>query len=195
MQRLWWMCVLHTFALASSADQPLTSVADQEAEADARQVVQAFVGELKPTLKRALQQGPVSAVHTCAEEAPKIATALSQNGWLVKRVSNKARNPEAKPDDWEQKGLQQLARNLAAGKSGPALNYSETIDGEFRYLQGQVTEAMCLICHGENIAPDIKAAIHQHFPDDAATGYVADELRGAISLRKPLSLFPDSQTR
>lgn len=184
MQRLWWMFVLCTVALPGSAELSRSSEVEQEKIEAARQVVRAFVGELKPTLQRALQQGPTAAVHTCAEKAPEIAAELSQNGWRVKRVSSKSRNPEAKPDEWEQNVLQQLERRLAAGTTGSALNYSETINGEFRYMQGQVTEPMCLICHGKSIAPDIQTAIRHHFPEDAATGYVAHELRGAISLRK-----------
>ncbi len=178
MRSFWLVLAMSGFTLTSQAEQSF----DEEAKL----IVQEFVGQLKPTLKRALQQGPVEAVNTCAKTAPEIARKMSQNGWQVKRVSSKARNPAATPDAWEQAALKTLASRLAEGATGAKLNYSETIDGEFRYMQGQVTEAMCLVCHGQTIAPDIHTAIKQHFPEDAATGYVANELRGGISLRKPL---------
>jgi len=42
---------------------------------------------------------------------------------------------------------------------------------------------MCLACHGDNIAPEVTAAIRAHYPEDQATGFATGQLRGAFSIR------------
>ena len=46
------------------------------------------------------------------------------------------------------------------------------------------TGEVCLKCHGSNVAPDVKAAIGELYPEDQATGFKAGELRGAFSVSK-----------
>jgi hypothetical protein len=49
-------------------------------------------------------------------------------------------------------------------------------------------QAPCLGCHGtvENIGPDVKTVLNNKYPDDKATGYQMDDLRGAVSIQKTL---------
>lgn len=157
---------------------------DAELSQEARDIVANFVGTLKPTLKNALQEGPEHAVNVCAKEAPAIAASLSTQGWQVKRVSLQARNPGAQPDEWERRGLETLAKRLETGIAVGNLNLATTEANKFRYLQAQVTEGVCLVCHGKSITPSLAATIAQHYPDDQATGYDLGQIRGAISLTK-----------
>lgn len=183
----WLASALISLAGMSHGDQPETL------EKQAKQLVREFVGELKPTLQNAMKaHGPIEAVKVCAEAAPRIAAGMSRDGWQVKRVSHKARNSNAKPDPWESEVLaalqQQAEENIAVAK----LNESGMIDGQYRYMQGQVTEAVCLVCHGKVISPDVQTIIQQHYPNDSATGFSLGELRGAISLRKVVTPQPSS---
>ena len=41
-------------------------------------------------------------------------------------------------------------------------------------------EQPCAACHGTNIAPEVKAAIDQAYPEDLAIGFKPGELRGAF---------------
>jgi hypothetical protein len=173
---------------------PVGTVLAQQAdttalEAEARALTQQFVGKLLPTLQGALADGgPVAAIDVCATQAPMIANELSQtSGWAVSRVSLKPRNTgSATPDIWETAVLETFDQRQAAGEPGPTLNASAIEDGDFRYMQAQPVLPLCLTCHGEVIAEDVLAALAEHYPGDLATGYREGQIRGAISLRKPM---------
>lgn len=165
---------------------------DGRLEAEARQIVQDFVGELKPALKKAMAEGgPTRAIAVCSEKAPAIAKNLSEeSGWSVKRVSLKQRNPNAVPDAWERRQLEAFGRRQADGEAPARINVGERVDGRYRYMQAQGVEPLCLACHGENLAPAVKDTLQSFYPQDEATGYRLGQIRGAISLEKQLSQKP-----
>ena len=156
---------------------------------EASALTQRFVGTLLPTLQSAMQAGgPLNAIDVCALEAPRIAQQLSEeSGWEVTRVSLKARNSStAIPDTWEAQVLNMFDQRQKAGESPATLNVAETVNGSFRYMQAQPTAPLCLTCHGSEVSQEVLSAIHAKYPDDLAIGYETGQIRGAISLRKPL---------
>jgi len=173
-------CVTMGLPGAAAGDSP-----EQEAQALAR----AFVDRLKPRLKQALAEGgPGHAIEVCASAAPEIADSLSaESGWTVKRVSLKARNASrALPDSWELSVLQQFDERQAAGEAPADINHGEVYKGQYRYLQAQGVEPICLVCHGQKVADAVQESLTVWYPDDMATGYNLGEVRGAISLARPL---------
>jgi len=174
---------------AASADAQHNPMPDEQAlTVQGAELATQFVGTLLPTLQQAMQTaGPVNGIDVCAVQAPAIAQALSdQSGWQVKRVSLKARNSTlAVPDAWETRVLQEFEQRQQAGEAPAQINKAELVDGEFRYMQAQAAAPLCLTCHGTDIAADVAAALIRHYPDDMATGYLAGQIRGAISLRAP----------
>ena len=64
----------------------------------------------------------------------------------------------------------------------------ETTDGGRvgRYMKAIPTGPQCVLCHGENIAPDLRETIQRLYPEDQATGFAPGELRGAFSVRVQL---------
>ena len=42
-----------------------------------------------------------------------------------------------------------------------------------------------MMCHGDNIAPEIAARIAEHYPQDRATGFSEGDLRGLIWAEVP----------
>ena len=162
---------------------------NSELNQEARQLAQRFVGELKPQLKRAmLEGGPTLAIEACASLAPRIADNLAEeSGWLVRRVSLKSRNASrARPDKWEKAVLVQFDERQAAGESASTLVQAEIKGGWYRYMQAQVVEPLCLICHGTEITEPVRGILTDFYPDDWATGYVLGQVRGAISLARQL---------
>lgn len=158
--------------------------------ADARTTVKAFVGQMKPLLVSQVQAlGPAGAIEVCATEAPALSKSLAEtSGWSITRVSDKPRNERrAIPDEWEASVLRDFEQRLHDGAQAPQLNHGEVIDGEYRYMQAQLVGGVCLLCHGENIADDVRSALNARYPHDRATGYTPGQLRGAISLRRPAS--------
>lgn len=177
-------CAAYAGAMAAAAG---TEQVPQSYQQEAREIAQEFVGLLKPQLKRALTEGgPAHAIAVCADVAPAIADALSaQSGWLVRRVSLKSRNASrAIPDAWERGVLEDFDQRQAAGEAAAQLSFGETSGKQYRHMQAQGVEPLCLTCHGQNLSPVVVEALRQYYPDDWATGYALGDVRGAISLSK-----------
>lgn len=171
-----------TLACAEQRDDGSDAVA---VEAEAKALVQQFVGQLKPQLQQAIAEGgPGQATAVCANIAPALMDELSaSSGWSVRRVSLQPRNRErAIPDAWEREVLDRFSAEQAAGASVQTLNYGRKIDGQYRYMQAQGVEPLCLMCHGTELAEPVKQALAEYYPEDSATGYGLGEVRGAISL-------------
>lgn len=163
--------------------------APPELIAEAGDITRRFVGTLLPTLQLAIASGgPAYAIEVCAVQAPAIAQKLSaDSGWDVRRVSLKTRNSSAAtPDAWETMALNMFDQRQRAGEEGANINIAEVVGQEFRYMQAQPTAPLCLTCHGSDIAADVRSALEQRYPDDLGTGYLAGQIRGAITLRKSL---------
>lgn len=188
-----FVCVLAPTLLASCASAPS---AEQQARLteEARGIVGQAVKSLGGELKTAMADGgPANAISVCKEKAPLIAASLSaQHGVKLRRVSEKNRNPKAVPDAWEAKVLKDFEARLARGEQPATLEYAEVVgDGRsksFRYMKGLVTQEICMSCHGtrETITDAVKTKLSTEYPNDQATGYLPNQLRGAASLTKPL---------
>ena len=150
---------------------------------------------LPPKLLAALQDeisksGPEGAIPVCKDMAPKMAGEISrQTGWKIKRVSLKARNEaRATPDAWEKAALEDFDKRAAAGEPPAQLEKGEKVGEEYRYVKALPVQPLCLSCHGpaDQLSPAVKSVLGQHYPNDRATGYSVGQIRGAISVRKPL---------
>ena len=58
-------------------------------------------------------------------------------------------------------------------------------DGEWIVIVNPV----CLTCHGrpEDLAPEVRARLQALYPRDQATGYRLGDVRGAVSVKVPIS--------
>ncbi len=161
---------------------------------DARKVAGAVPPKLLEVLNAQItKEGHASAVAVCNEKAPQMAKAASeQTGWAIRRVSLRNRNPKAVPDAWEQAALEDFDRRTAAGEKPATLEKYEQVEGsagkEYRYIKALPVQQICLACHGpsEAISPEVSQRLQTLYPADKATGYAIGQIRGAITLRKPL---------
>ena len=157
-----------------------------------RDATRQLASSLKSKLKHTLQTGgPVEAISVCNLEAIKISTEISKDfGWQVGRTSLKIRNPSNAPDDWERKILLSFEQQKASGVDSKNLEAYEIIKDEqgkwFRYMKAIPTAEVCLICHGETIAPPVQQKLISLYPNDHATGYKVGEIRGAFTIKQPL---------
>lgn len=167
---------------------PATDVDQAQLKQEAIGIVKKFGGSLKPELKKAIQAGgPAHAISVCSQKAPAIAKDLSKDsGWMVKRVSLKARNPGAVPDAWEEKVLQEFDQRQAGGEPAAKMAFAEVVDGRFRFMKAQGVEAVCLNCHAAEVKPEVEAALREKYPHDKARGYELGQIRGAFSLSRDL---------
>ncbi|MCS6987512.1 MAG: DUF3365 domain-containing protein [Sphingomonadaceae bacterium] len=178
MQRA--LLVLPLLALGAAPAPPPEALARSRAAADA------FLAELRQALDAALSAGgPAAAVEACAAIAPALAQIHSErSGLAVRRVALRVRNPASVPDAFERQALERLAEAPMAPDGRQAEIFAET-EGEFRYLRAIPTQGPCLLCHGPAVAPEVRAAIAQHYPHDQAMGFREGELRGAVAIRWP----------
>ena len=151
-------------------------------------VVKEFMTQLKGELEGAMKAGgPINAIGVCNKMAPVIAKNLSEkHGWDIARTSLKTRNASNAPDSWETKVLKEFDARKAKGEDVKPMAYFEAVDNSFRFMKAIPTGEVCLKCHGENIAPPIKAKLKELYPDDMATGYKLGDVRGAFTITQPM---------
>jgi uncharacterized protein DUF3365 len=168
---------------------PLTASSEITTEVDprvskSRLAIKSFAGQLIKELKHALEEGgPVKAIKVCNIEAPQIADQISdQHDLIIGRTSLKTRNPNNKPDAWEQTVLQQFEQYKQEGEEIATLEYYEETENGFRYMKAIPTKGLCLACHGETLAEPIKATLAKYYPNDMATGFKIGDIRGAFTV-------------
>ena len=161
---------------------------------EARKVASGVPPKLVAVLGEAIGRGgPENAIDVCKEKAPEMAAAASaQTGWSIRRVSLRNRNPKAVPDAWERAVLEDFDKRNAAGETPATLEKGEIVaDGDkkfYRYMKALPTNSLCLQCHGatDKLSPAVKAKLQQLYPQDKGVGYGLGEIRGAMTLRRPM---------
>jgi hypothetical protein len=180
----------HSLADTTTANEQQSENSVQEKIKEARLHAKALGGALKSRLQQAIQSGGLEAgVNECQLEAAPIALALSQNGWEVGRTALKVRNPNNAADRWERVQLAWFSQLLTKAKQDnltpkrPIETYQyDSESGEFRYMMAIEQGQVCMACHGANVAPSVKHAILEHYPNDQATGFELGDLRGAFTI-------------
>lgn len=186
MHKILLSMVLLTSLGALANDAPLL--------AEARGVAGSVPPKLLEVLSAEIaKDGPESAVSVCQEKAPQMAKAASEKtGWAIKRVSLRQRNPGAVPDAWERTALEDFDRRAAAGESPATLEKWEVVGRqgrqEYRYMKALPVQPLCLSCHGpaDKLAPGVATQLNTRYPHDLGIGYAAGQIRGAITIRKPM---------
>lgn len=147
-----------------------------------RKVTGEFALRLKSELRKGISKGDFAhAVKICAKEAPKIALEFSKGSDMgVKRISQKARNPDNQARGEEVAALSNLDRLNRQDASASLEQVEDLGTGQIRYIRGIRTEALCTACHGANVSAPLREAIREIYPGDRATGYAVGELRGAF---------------
>ena len=161
---------------------------------EARGIASAIPPKLLSVLDEEIKKGGAEgAVGVCREKAPAMAKAASEkSGWAIRRVSLKNRNPKAVPDAWEEAVLKEFDKRAAAGEKPTSLEKGAvvTVDGKqmYRYMKALPTQDLCLNCHGtpDRISPAVQAKLQELYPADKAVGYHLAEIRGAMTIKKPL---------
>lgn len=169
---------------------------DMQALDEVRHVANEMPVKLMAVLQAELAQGGFSsAIAACREKAPQMAKAASERtGWSIRRVSLQNRNPNAVPDPWERLVLLDFERRAKAGEDLASMETYAVIDTEgegqpmLRYMKALPTQPLCLNCHGprEQMAPAVLEQLDALYPEDRATGYRVGDIRGAITIKRPL---------
>ena len=172
-------------AASSFAGQP----SDRE---QAMAATAAFGQALKSELVAGMQSGgPLAAIEVCNTRAPAIAESVSlEQGMQVSRVSLRNRNPGNAPSDWQEAVLLDFEERVEMGEDAGGLSWQKTVETgqgkEYRFMKAIPTGGVCLACHGKTLAPDVRSAIAELYPEDKATGFSEGDLRGAFVVVKKM---------
>ncbi len=155
-------------------------------------------GTLKTQLVAAIQEnGLEGAMGFCSGSAQKLTDEvnLSYQGTLnIKRTSLRFRNPQNKPDKFEDSALKLMLKSVAGNGTPPDhLIQKLSVKGEtkYRYYKPLIVGTTCLGCHGDEkkIKPEVLEKIRELYPAGTATGYSKGQLRGAVrvEMKAPVS--------
>jgi len=107
-------------------------------------------------------------------------------------VNLRNRNPKAVPDARERAALEDFDRRAAAGEAPVTLEKAEIVgtgsEKAYRYVRALPVQPLCLNCHGdpERMSSAVKEKLNALYPDDKGVGYSVGQIRGAMTIRKPL---------
>ncbi|WP_374242313.1 DUF3365 domain-containing protein [Zoogloea sp.] len=154
-------------------------------------VLPKVVGMMQETVAA---KGPVEAIPVCKEKAPELLREqAAKTGWEMRRVSLKTRNPErGTPDVWEARQLADFNIRAANGEKIETLETGEVVteNGKqvYRYIRAIPVGDVCLKCHGpaDKLDAGLKAQLAKSYPHDSAFGYEKGQIRGALTVKRPL---------
>lgn len=159
----------------------------------ARQLADELLEKVRQLLLSELEKGGYEgAVRVCSEIAQEIPRQMErQTGASIRRVSLRYRNPQDAPDEYERQKLEQFDRqNRERALPEESAEIVREGDREYlRYMRPILVGPMCITCHGptEAIPSAVRAVLAEKYPEDRATGYRSGDVRGAVSIKIPLS--------
>lgn len=162
-------------------------------EEKSKTVIKELAFSLKKSLKSVLKEsGPIAAIEYCNIAALEITSDISNlNEISIKRTSLKLRNKSNMPDKWEIDVLNSFEQRKQNGEKIATLYYQDIYAEKnkifYRYIKAIPTIKACLTCHGSNRDPKVVSKIIELYPDDRAYNYAIGDIRGAFSVKIPIS--------
>ncbi len=132
-------------------------------------------------------KGTDEALQFCNENAIQLTDGVAADSKVsIKRVSDKNRNPNNQANPTELAYIESTKTRLKAGQKigGQITDLGDKVVGYYPIT----TNAMCLQCHGkpeQNISTSTAKKIQSLYPEDLATGYDVNELRGIWVIEMP----------
>jgi len=164
---------VHAIDARASGSEPASAA--EAAEALAAALVP-FKQSLMATLGEGLAKGTVAAVGACHLQAPGLVLDPLARGYELGRASDRLRNPDNLAPSW-------VAPVMAEMLADPTAAQGRTVrlaDGREGYLEPIRMAPMCLQCHGDSIAPQVRDALDTRYPQDRASDYAVGDLRGVF---------------
>lgn len=134
-----------------------------------------------------MEGGTEHALKFCNIEAMPLTDSMSQlYNAKITRVSDKPRNPQNAANVNETHQISYFKNLVAEGKTGKDIKPNVIFKGdEVRFYYPILTNEMCLQCHGtkeDAVKPATLAMLSDLYPEDKATGYGDNEVRGIWSI-------------
>lgn len=191
-----WRAILGLAGVAMAAAVPAQETGEGRRLADeTRKVAVELVGQIRGALTKELElSGPMRAVIVCKYTVPELSSALSRKtGWRVTRVSLRPRNPAlGTADAWEQRVLLDFEKRAGRGEKPEAIEFGEVVTEPagryYRYMKVLPMAPVCMSCHGtdDRMTQSVKSLLESEYPHDRATGLATGQVRGAVTVKRPL---------
>lgn len=160
----------------AEAPPPLTDEIKAKVRNRARGVLKPMKQGLKSSLMAAMAEGGApKAVDACRAKAPAITARANERLIKAGRTASKLRNPANAPSEWLKPVLAKYGEAAATSGSFEVVALDE---GRYGYAEPIYTGNQCLVCHGDTLPIEVKAALKEFYPKDEATGFKPGQLRG-----------------
>lgn len=184
------LTVLPASALAAEASPPIDSAALSKAVVAMEQLDQMRIS-LASTLEGRTEEPTLETMKEVCRPVGMRAIAIGrENGWQVRHVATKNRNPDHAPASLQERQVIDLFHRHpeinglwepATAEQGAGLNYYRRIN----------VEPSCLACHGTKDSRP--AFIKATYPDDKAFDFKVGDLRGMVAVHLPKVQVPEVQ--
>ena len=131
-------------------------------------------------------KGTEGAITFCNTKAYPLTDSMATfHNVTIKRVSDKPRNADNQANETELAHIQTFKDAAAKGEEVKPI--IEEQGKAIRFYAPIKTNEMCLQCHGkkESLAESVKSKLANLYPNDKATGYDINEIRGIWSIEFP----------
>ena len=176
------LTALPSTALASEATPPVDSAALANAVVAMEQLDQMRIS-LASTLEGRTEEPTIETMKEVCKPVGMRAIAIGkENGWQVRQVASKYRNPDHAPANTQERQVIDLFSRHpeinglwepAMAEQGTGLNYYRRIN----------VQPSCLACHGTKASRP--AFIKDNYPDDKAFDFKVGDLRGMYAVHLP----------
>lgn len=185
--RLFALLISLSWLASCQPANPTGSLSPEQTQAyleKGETIAMATFTALSTRLQAAMKEGgPVNAIGYCNLAALPITDSLAQvHQARIGRTSLQFRNPANEPTPEEKAVLERWSQPGQEPKPEIARIDPHTL----AYYAPIRTQALCLNCHGENLADSTLAVIQKLYPADKATGYKEGDLRGMWSIHFPV---------
>jgi hypothetical protein len=158
-----------------------------------KEIVTESFAAISNALGTAMTRGGIPhAIEYCNTVAIELTDSVStQYEVKVRRASHKPRNPNNRANEMEMASIEAYMQMISDGAElTPRLAFQE--NSVIYHAPLRLVTFTCLSCHGntnEDILEEDYTIIKKHYPNDEATGFELDELRGIWSVTFPYEYF------
>ncbi|MAT52979.1 MAG: hypothetical protein CMN32_00760 [Saprospirales bacterium] len=180
------MLTLTIFTSCTNGENvPLSEEHKEEYLSKGKEITAATFAALSSSLTQAMKEsGPTGAIGYCQLQALPLTDSLSRAfNATIKRTSDKLRNPANRPAEWELEVIRDYQKLMENGQEPKPRVF--TVEDKVVFTAPIRVLPQCLVCHGQpeqDIAPETLQTLAERYPEDAAKGYKAGELRGIWSV-------------
>lgn len=173
--------------LAACSPEKETPAVERRSEAEvldqAKLAAQAAFQGLSGELGKAIAEGGTThAIPVCSSKAGSLTARIAEeHGVEMVRLSDRPRNPEQRATGEDLEALEAMRTSPE-----PRLSWQDDGTAVVR-LPIVLNNALCLKCHGgaSEIDDETRAALAERYPEDEATGYSMNDLRGIWRIEVP----------